>query len=86
MSGLSGKSPIEMEANRLRPRIVNKEREALYEDVLKQKMSANKLKDENIKLKTHLRMLEGELLRKEKLIDELITKPDTVTGAPVSVS
>ena len=80
------KNPMDLEANRLRPRIVNKEREALYEDVLKQKMSANKLKDENIKLKTQMRMLEGELLRKEKLIDELITKPDAVTGGPVQTN
>jgi hypothetical protein len=38
----------------LRPRVVNQEREALYEDVLKQKLQTNHLKDENTKLRTRV--------------------------------
>jgi hypothetical protein len=79
----SHKSPsaIDIEANRLRPRIVNNiEREALYEDVLKQKLTVNAVKDENVRLRTRLHMLETELIKKEKLIDELILKPDQVVA------
>lgn len=54
---------IEMEATRLRPKVVNQEREALYEDVLKQKLHSNYLRDENVKLKTRVQMLEVELMK-----------------------
>jgi len=43
---------IELEATRLRPKVVNQERESLYEDVLKQKLQANFFRDENVRLKT----------------------------------
>jgi len=39
---------------KLRPRIVNQEKERLYDDALKQKMAANYLKDENTRLKTRI--------------------------------
>ena len=65
-------STLDLEISRLRPRIVNQEREKLYEDAIKQKMTANFLKEENIKLKTKLHILEGELLKKEKLVDDLL--------------
>lgn len=52
-------SAIELEANRLRPKVVNAlDRERLYEDVLKQKLTVNAYKEENLKLKTRLQMLE----------------------------
>jgi hypothetical protein len=35
-------------------------------------MTANMLKDENVKLKTRIHILEGELNKKEKLIDDLL--------------
>jgi len=59
---------------------MNVEREALYEDVLKQKLTVNAVKEENIKLRTRLHMLENDIVKKEKLIDELILKPDSVQG------
>jgi hypothetical protein len=55
---------------------VNQEREALYEDALKQKLTANAFKEENVRLKTRLQALEVESLKKERLIDELLTRPD----------
>jgi hypothetical protein len=39
---------------------------------MKQKITANFLKDENVKLKTKLHMLETELTKKEKLVDDLL--------------
>jgi hypothetical protein len=39
---------------------------------MKQKITANFFKDENIKLKTRIHILEAELTRKEKLVDDLI--------------
>ncbi len=65
----------------MRPRVVNQEREALYEDVLKQKLQTNHLKDENTKLRTRIQMLEVELLKKERLVDELLVKPESVVSA-----
>jgi len=35
-------------------------------------MTANLLKDENVKLKTKVHILESELLKKERLIDDLL--------------
>lgn len=56
----------------MRPRVINQEREKLYDDVMKQKITANFFKEENVKLKTKLHIFEGELLKKEKLIDDLL--------------
>jgi len=35
-------------------------------------MAANFLKDENTRLKTRIHMLEGEMNKKEKLVDDLL--------------
>lgn len=68
---------------KLRPRVVLQERERLYDDVMKQRMATNNLKDENTKLRTRLHMTENELTRKDKIIDELIqqNQTDNLTGA-----
>jgi hypothetical protein len=63
---------IEQEVIKLRPRVVLQERERLYDDVMKQRMATNNLKDENTKLRTRLHMTENELNRKDKIIDELL--------------
>jgi hypothetical protein len=64
---------IEQEIVKLRPRVVLQERERLYDDVMKQRMAANNLRDENIKLRTRLHMTDNELARKDKTIDELLS-------------
>ena len=56
----------------MRPKNIRQERERLYDDVLRNKMTTNLLKDENLKLKTKVHMLEAELSRKEKLVDDLL--------------
>lgn len=48
------------------------DRERLFDDAIKQKIAANFLKDENLKLKTKVHILEGEMQKKERFIDELI--------------
>ena len=50
---------------------------------MKQKITANFFKEENIKLKTRVHILEGELTKKEKLVDDLIMQQDSYqVGAP----
>lgn len=71
---------IELEATRLRPKVVNQERESLYEDVLKQKLQANFFRDENVRLKTKVQMLEVELNKNQRLVDELLVKPESVAS------
>lgn len=63
---------MEAEVQKLRPRVVLQERERLYDDVMKQRMATNNLRDENTKLRTRLHMTENELTRKDKMIDELL--------------
>lgn len=48
-----------------------REKEYLYEEALKLKMDMNKVKDENLKLKTRVRQLESEVMRKEKNIEDI---------------
>lgn len=40
-------------------------------------MHANYLKDENLKLKTKVHILEAEISKKERFIDELIQQQDS---------
>ena len=39
---------------------------------MKQKITANIFKDENVRLKTKVHILEQELNKKEKLVDDLL--------------
>jgi hypothetical protein len=71
---------IDLEANKLRPKIVNQEREILYENVLKTKLHNNAVRDENTKLKTRMAILEAELRQRERVIDELLVKPDALSN------
>ena len=56
----------------MRPLKVIQERERLYDDAMKQKITANFFKEENVKLKTKVHILENEVGKKERLIDELL--------------
>lgn len=71
---------IDLEATKLRPKIVAQERELLYENVLKQKLHNNAVRDENTKLKTRMAILEAELKQRERVIDELLVKPDALAN------
>ena len=51
---------------------------------MKQRMTTNNLKDENTKLRTKLQIVEGELQRKDKVIDDLILQQEASYGLPQS--
>ena len=67
----SKSASIDQEVIKLRPRVVKQDREKLYDDVMKQRIATNFLQDENTKLRTRIYILENELTKKEKTIDEL---------------
>lgn len=52
-------------------RLQTKEKEQLYDETIKMKVLNNQLKDESVKLKTKIKILENELGRKEKTIEDL---------------
>ena len=71
---------IDVGISKLRPRVVHQERERLYDDVMKQRMTTNYFKDENTKLRTRLLMIEAELGKKDKMIDELLVQQEQNAG------
>ena len=54
-------------------RLQGKEKEQLYDETIKMKMLNNQLKEEHVKLKTKVKILENELGRKEKTIEDLFS-------------
>jgi hypothetical protein len=56
----------------MRPKNIKVERERLYDEALREKMIANLLKDENLKLKTKVHILETEIAKKDRLVDDLL--------------
>ena len=64
----------------MRPRVVHQERERLYDDVMKQRITTNYYKDENTKLKTRLLMIEAQLSKKDKMIDDLLVQQEQNNG------
>ena len=73
---------LTLDVSKLRPRIVTQERERLYDDVMKQKMTTNNLADENMRLRTKVQIVQQELQKKERVIDDLVTtqKESTYIG------
>jgi hypothetical protein len=54
-------------------RLQAKEKEQLYEETIKMKVLNNQIKEDNVKLKTKVKILENELSRKEKTIEDLFS-------------
>lgn len=54
-------------------RLQTKEKEQLYDETIKMKMLNNQLRDDSVKLKTKIKILENELNRKEKTIEDLFS-------------
>lgn len=52
-------------------RLQGKEKEQLYDETIKMKMLNNQMREEHVKLKTKIKILENELGRKEKTIEDL---------------
>ena len=44
---------------------------------MKQRIATNSLRDENTKIRTRLHMVENELTRKDRIIDDLIAQADS---------
>jgi hypothetical protein len=44
---------------------------------MKQRIATNSLRDENTKIRTRLHMVENELTRKDRVIDDLIAQADS---------
>ena len=61
-----------MTGNPSTPNFNKKEVETLYDEAIKMKQLANKHKDENIKLKTKIKILENDNNRKEKLLEDIL--------------
>ena len=51
----------------------SKEKEQLYDETIKMKMLNNQMREEVVKLKTKIKILENELGRKEKTIEDLFS-------------
>jgi hypothetical protein len=51
-----------------------KEREQLYDETIRIKMLNNQFKEDNVKLKTKVKIMENELNRKEKTIEDLFSQ------------
>lgn len=63
-----------------------KEKEQLYEDAIKLKVQSNTFKEENVKLKTKIRILEVEIQRKDKALEDFIQSMSAQpTGTPPSM-
>lgn len=73
---------IEIQISKLRPNKVNQERERLYDDVMKQRMTTNVLREENVKLKTRLLFVENEIAKKDKMIDDLLVQQENNFAVP----
>jgi len=73
---------MEIQISKLRPNKVNQERERLYDDVMKQRMTTNVLREENVKLKTRLLFVENEVAKKDKIIDDLLVQQENNFSVP----
>lgn len=62
-------------------RLQGKEKEQLYDETIKMKMLNNQLREEHVKLKTKIKILENELGRKEKTIEDLFNHNQLIQQA-----
>jgi len=68
--------------DRLLPRQIPQDKERLYEEVLVLKNSITALRDENLKLKTKVQILEKDAVKYEKLIDDARDEMDLQYKTP----
>ena len=71
----SGVSIALPEMNRTIPKVMHKDKERLYDEALKLKANNNTVRDENLRLRTRVKVLENELHRKERLLEEFSLQP-----------
>lgn len=51
-----------------------KEKEQLYEDAIKLKIQLNSYREENVRLKTKIKILENDMGKQERAMEEFIAK------------
>lgn len=51
-----------------------KEKELLYEESIKLKIQANSCKEENVKLKTKIKILENEITKKDRSLEDFLSQ------------
>ncbi len=51
-----------------------KEKEQLYEDAIKLKIQVNSYREENVRLKTKIKILENDMSKQERAMEEFIAK------------
>ena len=51
-----------------------KEKEQLYEDAIKLKIQVNAYREENVRLKTKIKILENDMSKQERAMEEFVTK------------
>ena len=51
-----------------------KEKEQLYEDAIKLKIQLNSYREENVRLKTKIKILENDMGKQERAMEEFISK------------
>lgn len=77
IGGGKNQNTLEFDFSRMKQRFGNIDREKLIEEARKEKITSNFLKDENVKLRTRVHILESEVSKKERLIDELLQQQDS---------
>ena len=51
---------------------IQREQEQLYEEVIRLKQLANVQREENVKLKTKVRVMETDMARKERTLEDFV--------------
>lgn len=51
-----------------------KEKEQLYEDAIKLKIQLNSYREENVKLKTKIKILENDMSKQERAMEDFLAK------------
>ena len=69
------------EVNRKTNILVQKENEHLYDEAIRLKQQVNLHKEENTKLKTKIKILEAEMVRKERAIEDFFTQNQFIAQA-----
>lgn len=62
-------------------RLNAKEKEQLYDETIKMKVLNNQMKEDAVKLKTKVKILENELTRKEKTIEDLFSQNQLISAS-----
>lgn len=76
VSIFGGAAPHQIPKMKVKPPNRNniKEKEQLYEDAIKLKISLNTVREENVRLKTKIKILENDMTKQERAMEDFISK------------